>query len=139
MDDPLERLDRHVLERADLLRRRVGRRVDRGGVDEQVGNAPVGLDERERRLDLRAVGHVARVRPDRAFLERGREARRPGAGLGLEVEDRHAHAARRERHGQLGAELPHPAGDDGDAAGEVEERVAHGAIVALTERQDRIG
>ena len=127
VDDPLERLERHVLERADLVGRRVGRRVDRGGVDEQVRDAPVDLDERERRLDLRSVGDVARVRADRALVERGREAWRAGARRGLEVEDRHPHPARRERHRELRAELPHPARDDGDAAGEVEERVGHGA------------
>ncbi len=46
-------VERHVLERADLLGGRVGRRVDRRGVDEQVRDAPVDLDQRERRLDLR--------------------------------------------------------------------------------------
>ena len=76
MDDPLERVDRDVLERADLRGRRVGRRVDRGRVDEQVRDAPVDLDERERRLDLRPVGDVARVRADRALVERGAQARR---------------------------------------------------------------
>ena len=51
VDDALERLERHVLERPDLDRRRIGRRVDRGGVDEEMRHAPVGLDESERRFD----------------------------------------------------------------------------------------
>ena len=126
MDDALERAERHVLERPDLRRGRVGRRVDRGGVDEQVRDAPVDLDERERRLDGLAVGHVARVRADRAVREPLAEALRR---LRRAVEDRDPHAARGQRDGELGPELPEPAGDDGDATGEIEQRVGHGAIV----------
>ena len=135
MDDPLERLDRHVLERADLRRRCVGRRVDRRGVDQQVGNAPVDLDERERRLDLGAVGDVAFVHADSSVLHRRQQSRCPRARLGLEIEDRDPHGPRSQCSRKLGTELPHPAGDDGDTAGEVEERIAHCAIVTLTDRR----
>ena len=76
-----------------------------------------------------AVGHVAGVRADRPLVEAGAQAGGAGAWLGREVEDRDAHAPRGERDGELRAELPHPARDDGDAAGEVEQRVVHGAIV----------
>ena len=82
VDDALERVERDVLERPDLARRRVRRRVDRGGVDEHVRRAPVRLDERERSLDGRAVGHVAGVRADRPLLEPACEAGGTGARLG---------------------------------------------------------
>ena len=81
---------------------RIGRRVDRSRVDEQVRDAPVDLDERERRLDLLAVGDVALVDADGAVVDSGAERGRPRARLGLEVEDRDAHAARGERGRELG-------------------------------------
>ena len=108
---------------------RVGRGVDCGGVDEEVRDAPVDLDERERRLDRPAIGDVAAVDADLALLEPGAERRGGGARLGLEVEDRDPHPTTGERDRELGAELAYPAGDDGGATGEVEERVAHGAIL----------
>ena len=129
MDDALERLERHVLERPDLDRRRVGRRVDRGGVDEELRHAPVGLDESERRLERPAVGDVAGMRADAPVLDRGREPGGARPRRGLEVEDRDAHAALGEPGGERRPELAHAAGDDRDAALEVEERVRHGAIV----------
>ena len=136
VDDVLEGVERDVLESADLGGRGVGRRVDRGGVDEEVRDAPVDLDQRQRRLDVPSVGDVALVDADRPLVERGREACGAGARRRLDVEDRHPHAASRERHRELGPELSHPARDDGDTAGEVEERVAHGAIVTLTEQEN---
>ena len=89
--------------------------------------APVDLDQRERRLDRAAVRDVALVDADLALLETGAEGSRGGARLGLDVENRDAHPAPRERDRELAAELAHAAGDDGDATCEVEERVAHGA------------
>ena len=127
MHDALERVDRHILEGADLGGRRVGRRVDRGRVDEQVRNAPVDLDERERRLDLRAVGHVALVDADRPVVEGRAQTRDARTRVGREVEDRHVHVALDERGREPGAELSHPARHDGDATGEVEQGVDHGA------------
>ena len=58
--------------------------------------------------------------------------REPGGARprrGLEVEDRDAHAALGEPGGERRPELAHAAGDDRDAALDVEERVRHGAIV----------
>ena len=98
VDDALERGERDVLERADLGRGRVRRRVDRRGVDEHVRYAPVDLDQRERRLDRVAVGHVAACA--RAPTPSASAGREPLGGLGGAVEDRDAHAraprARRE-------------------------------------------
>ena len=60
----------------------------------RCGDAPVRLDERERRLDGRPVGHVADVRPDRAVLAPGREPALRAA-RSAQVEDRDAHPPRR--------------------------------------------
>ena len=71
--DRVERGLREVLEGADLLDRRVGRRVERGVVHEQVRDAPLGLDLAHGSLDrrpvrdvhvegARALGHLVRGR-----------------------------------------------------------------------------
>ena len=113
-----------ALERPDLLRRRIGRRVERGVVDEQVRHAPLVDHRRRRLLDRRAVGDV-----DSNAIAANESPSAPGSAL--DVEDGDAHPARREPRGVCRAELAQAAGDDGDAPCEIEERVCHGLAEPL--------
>ena len=87
-----------------------------GVVDEQVRDAPLGDDLVECARDGRAVRDVDRVRADAL-----------GHGASCDVEARDAHPALGEAGEVDLPELAHPAGDDGDAALEIEERVGHAA------------
>jgi hypothetical protein len=103
----VERLTWIVLERPDLFRRGVGRRVERGGIDENV------RDLRELRccpLDGGAIRYV------------DGEALHPVASGGLrDVEDRDLGPAGGEPTRDLAAHLAGTAGDDGQPAVEREE------------------
>ena len=108
-----------VLERPDLLGRRVRRRVERRVVDEQMRNAPVSDDLLERALDRRAVGHVDLERADAVRQRAGRD-----------VEARDAHPALGEAGCVHLPELTQAAGHDGHPAVEIEERVRGHAAAA---------
>ena len=125
--DALERVDRHILEGADLGRRRVGRRSIAAALTSTSGTPQSTSTQRERRLDLRAVGDVALVDADRPVVEGRAQTRDARTRVSREVEDRHVHVALDERGREPGAELSHPARHDGDATGEVEQGVDHGA------------
>ena len=116
----VERSLRVLLERTDLLGRRVGRRVEPGVVDEQVRDAPLGDDFVERVCDRRAIRDVDRECADAV-----------GHGSRCDVEARDAHPSLGEPARGRPARADPPAGHDGDAALEIEERVASRGLAPL--------